>query len=378
MKILLKGYYGFGNLGDDILLKVTYTNLRRRFSCQEIDVFSNYNENLNGFEKPLGYNHYIFKILGDRPSLIDWTHQRQYDYLIDGGGGIYFGQTKGKWYYFVLNYFVRLLGVSRIYLIDSWLRRIIGRPRRIKFNNRVGIGLGIGEYHKGFAHLFSQFSDIGSYNQLLVRDPESEKLLRQYGYRGTCGVFADLAFLTEDWRPIITRQPVSKSIAIVLLDFKRDIDNMFQSILNFEEAAIKRGYTVNYFSIDDVMDKGYRERFRTKTLFNWKPNEITLSDYLNLIAQNSIVISARAHGAILGACLGLVPVIIPHSQKLVQVSKMFPNASAIYPICSDGPLLNTIEYISLNLESCKSAVDLDIAINRKKAQQMMQNFLSLV
>jgi polysaccharide pyruvyl transferase CsaB len=41
MRVLLSGYYGFGNLGDEALLEVIVTQLRARFAGLEIDVLSN-------------------------------------------------------------------------------------------------------------------------------------------------------------------------------------------------------------------------------------------------------------------------------------------------------------------------------------------------
>jgi polysaccharide pyruvyl transferase CsaB len=40
VRVLLSGYYGFGNLGDEALLEVIVTHLRRRFSGTQIDVLS--------------------------------------------------------------------------------------------------------------------------------------------------------------------------------------------------------------------------------------------------------------------------------------------------------------------------------------------------
>ena len=41
MRVLLSGYYGFGNLGDEALLEVIVTQLRERFAGIDIDVLSN-------------------------------------------------------------------------------------------------------------------------------------------------------------------------------------------------------------------------------------------------------------------------------------------------------------------------------------------------
>lgn len=374
MKILLKGYYGFGNLGDDILMLVSYKSLKKKFPDVTLDVFSNYTKRLDGFEKQPDYNTYIHHIIGEQPRLIDWTYHESYDLLVDGGGGIYFGHTAGRWYHRILNVFVRLFGVNTISRIDTALRNLTGKQRRIRFTKHIGWGIGIGEYKKSFPELFRQFSDMGSYTQLMVRDAESKALLKHYKYRGVTGVYADLAFLHTHWVPNGVRYPerASKKIAIILLDFEKDAERTMEEIQTIERRVISAGYEITYFSLDDVKDKLYRSKFHDRPFVSWQPSEMKPDDFFEKLAQNQVVITARAHGAILGACLGVIPIIIPHSQKLVQVSRMFPASAKTYEICLTDALLQTLDFIFFNLEACRQAVASDVEMNKIRAEAMVE------
>jgi polysaccharide pyruvyl transferase WcaK-like protein len=342
-------------------------------------IFSNYTENLATFSKYPRYNKYIFKILNEQPNLVDWKYQGDFECVIDGGGGIYFGHTHGKWYHAVINFLLRKIGVVNVSNLDVALRKIFRKPKHITFNKRIGVGLGIGEYVLSSPQTYSQFSDIGSYDFLFVRDAESKRLLLEYGFKRKVQVYTDIAFYSEYWLPR-TRigQSSIKSLAIILLDFSRHKKMNFDIITDFEKQAFSCGYKVTYYSIDDVMDVDYRESFKDRNLICWKPNEMSLDEFLNSLAQHTVVISARAHGVILGACLGLVPIIIPHSQKLVQISRMFPEASASYKITAFNDLMKVVDHIFLNLESCQRAVKLDVEMNKNKAKEMLESFVKVL
>ena len=115
MKILLKGYYGFGNLGDDILMMVSYAILKKKYAEAVISIYSENTPNNPHLSDPVGFNQYIHSLLKDTPRLVDWTCQDDYDLLFDGGGGIYKDHTYGNWGHAIANRITKYTSPQRLW-----------------------------------------------------------------------------------------------------------------------------------------------------------------------------------------------------------------------------------------------------------------------
>ncbi|MBX2967381.1 MAG: polysaccharide pyruvyl transferase family protein [Cyclobacteriaceae bacterium] len=367
-KILLKGYFGFGNLGDDLLLLISWNIVRKRFPQTNIKVFSNFTHNLPGYKQHRGYNQYIYKLLGEKTEIIDWTHQEHFDLVFNGGGGIYFDHTRGNFLLEMRNMILRILGAHATRRIEVFIRKITFRRENICFDQRVGVGIGIGEFAWGAPSFFRKLSEIGSYSMLLVRDHHSLHQLDNFRIKAEKGEFSDLVFLMGYWLRAIPEKikPSPDTIGIVLMDWPGSKER-FEKIKNFERLIAAKGYGVRYFSFDENHDVAYIREFGERNLFVWQPNILSVEDFLKSLAACDVVITTRAHGAIAGACLGAVPICINISKKLEQVAGMLPNAaSLINDDFAAKDLVLEVESIANHWKRKQDSLYLEVQENQKK------------
>lgn len=167
-KIVVKGYYGFRNLGDDILMLVSYRLAKELFPSHKIVVCSN-NSN------PL----YISDFLGESVTLVKDHDKLEAEWIINGGGGVYFDFKKGKLKYFLLNKFIHLIGFysfRSIYLAYRQWKRNPG----LTSIHKVGWGIGIGSYTASSQKFFSDIVSLSNFDFLLLRDQDSLKQVEKY------------------------------------------------------------------------------------------------------------------------------------------------------------------------------------------------------
>ncbi len=377
MQILLKGYYGFGNLGDDILLAVTWKIVSEKYKEASILVYSNFNENLVGFDQVSAYNHYIYKLTSPNVKIIDWTNYHEVDLVIDGGGGVYFDYSNGSMLRAITNQVARWMGVKSLNKIDKWLRTVTRKRRHIQFKKRIGVGLGIGPYVPAAKLFYQHLVEIGSTDVMLVRDRTSLKYLNEFKFTGDASICSDLAFCSDYWMTDIKLHKNAAQernrVGIILLDWHEGMKDRFEVFREFANNLKREGKQVTFFSFDENHDKAYKNFFQNQFNFEaWKPNEVPLNHFLNSLSTQDIIFSARAHGVILSALLGVPAICIGTSKKLEEVSKMFPTSTALLtePITVDA-LQTQLKRVTDHYDEVLGNLVRDVNANRQLAAESL-------
>ncbi|MBX2964257.1 MAG: polysaccharide pyruvyl transferase family protein [Cyclobacteriaceae bacterium] len=380
MKILLKGYYGFGNLGDDILLVTIHHLIKKKFPEATVSVFSNYNPNLKGFDRQRDYNTYINTLVREKLELIDWTDIKEFDLVVDGGGGVYFDYTQGSVVRQIFNNVCKVMGASTVHTVDMLIRKLLRKPKRLNFVKRAAYGVGIGPYNSSSTNFYHHLVEIGSTDVLYVRDQTSINYLSAFKFSGHKGLCADLAFLCPLWsernKHTDNKTDFAGRIGIILLDWYNGLDGHFTEFKGFADLQRKNGNRVTFFSFDENFDKRYIQLFKDdQSLVVWRPNDMAIDDFLSLLASQDILISARAHGVIIGSILGVPTVTLGTSDKLVEVSRMFPRCTTLLnePINLDT-LTQCVDDIKQHYKQRKQSVRHDVSQNTLLAQSSWNNF----
>ena len=164
-KVLLSGYYGFGNIGDEAILAATISSLRSRLPDLGISVLS---ESPNETSRDYGVEAF------SRMSLPQVTGAfRRTDLIVFGGGSLLQDSTSFR----SLAYYLSIL----------LLAKIMGKPVVVYAN-------GIGPLKSPHGRYLTK-TLLNTVAEISVRDDESLRLLREIGVARHIRVTADPAFL---------------------------------------------------------------------------------------------------------------------------------------------------------------------------------------
>ena len=315
MKILLRGYYGFGNLGDDILMLTSCEICKWINPDSEITVMTTQASApyIKAFSKGL-----VQKVvpLGSEPNA---------DLIIHGGGGVFYDFQKGNGFYRLLNITIKLLGYS------SW-SRILNYFRSMKGWNmnkralRVGMGIGLGSYTPDSKKFYQKSAELGQFHWLFLRDTESFELIKELKLIPNLRLSTDLAFLKEYWVTKLDVTPHPKNIGFVLKYWPQNPGYILECKKAISEL-VSRGYKITIFLFERLTDQPLVESLADLKLRIWDPQEMTLQQYLSLLASQRVMVTSRAHGAILSAAFRIPSICLGLEPKLKTIHEMLPDAT---------------------------------------------------
>jgi polysaccharide pyruvyl transferase CsaB len=277
MKVVVSGYYGFDNCGDDAVLGCLITGLKER-GISDITVFSNnptetaksYGVNAvsrNSFKK-------IFRVI------------KGSDAILSGGGSLFQDKTSSKslWYYLAIVFIGVLLG-KKVFIV----------------------GQGIGPIDKKFNRWLTS-KILNKVNKITVRDEASKEYLKDLNIRKEIIVAAD---------PVINLKPVEDSQVKKILE-KENIDSNDKYMIictrewgNSELSRVEIAKTADriaqdygfkvvflpfYYKKDEAESEKVSEYMKLPSYIirgKYKPEEV-----MGIIKNSSLLIGVRFHSLV--------------------------------------------------------------------------------
>lgn len=331
VRVSLEGYYGAGNLGDDLLMLVTHSVASEVISPERIRVRA---------ISPVRAR----AVLGSE-HLVDAREPESESEgaVVLGGGGLFFDFRIGSWRGLVSQQLVRRLGAP-------WARRIFAareRPaRKAASGSRqlpaAAFCIGIGPFTRGSRREAQVAITLSRFDVVIVRDAESARWCKRWRLTNPVIQATDAAFMYERWCvPLPSTNNGSDQcahIGVVVRDWMLDHHGAgyWRPLQTAVDRLRSRGVQVRYVSFDEGHDRRVLDALASsEDVLRWNPEETSLSDFMKQFAAFDVVVTTRAHGAIVAACLNIPSVCVAIEPKLVQVHDMLVPTVALWPMPFD-------------------------------------------
>ncbi len=284
-KILISGYYGFDNFGDEAILGVLINHLRGN----DITVLSSNPEKT-------GRTHNVNSLNSFNPQLIV-ERLPKFDMLISGGGSLLQNVTSNK----SLFYYCGLINIM------ASLKKDV-----------VIFAQGIGPV-KGFWGKLIVKSALKKCKYISVRDVKSQELLKSWGIESNlvCDPIFDLNVPT----PKRTRK-----VGIQLRKFASLTDELFDEII--KQVALKfSDREIELICFQDSEDEGISKVFLNK-LKKKNPTinaniikNLTNKEVIEKVSEYDYLIGMRFHACLLGLKYGIKTLAISYDPKVETLAK---------------------------------------------------------
>lgn len=288
VKVLIIGYYGAGNIGDEVLLDATIDLLKTIYESPSVTVLTNdtVDTKENRQVEAVNRNSYfqVIKII------------KGSDIVIGGGGSMLQNVTSNK----SLIYYLGILNLAKL------------------FRKKVALlGNGIGPIKREFYKKTTKYV-LSKLDAIVLRDKDSYKLLEGFGlnniYLGN-----DLAFTLD------ISETVEKENKKVLINLRKwDYNNNFiKSMENFVNYLISQDFKVTLISFQSDNDELVLKRiFNNINSPNLKYFESKESDKIvSEINSSELFIGMRLHGLIFASICSRPFIALSYDPKVSTFSK---------------------------------------------------------
>jgi polysaccharide pyruvyl transferase CsaB len=297
-RLLLSGYYGFGNAGDEAILAGLVESFRTAGTNVELTV-------LSGDPEATESEHGVRAVPRGLTNAYRWA--RRSDLLVSGGGGLLQDTTS--------------LRSPLYYLGEMRLARAAGTPVAC-------LGHGIGPLNRSLARLLTR-RVLSRVDTITVRDHASRQALQKLGVTRDIEVTADLAFLLPEpsreesdaaWCKGGLPQDDCPKAAIALREPPQGEQPDFGARL--AEALSEACQHLGLRPLFLPMHRGRDERLAAECAralpegARIVTQQMRARELLALVGQCDLMIAMRLHAIIFAAICGVPPVAISYDPKV--------------------------------------------------------------
>ena len=378
-KVYLRGAYGPGNLGDDVLLICMINILKERFSENEITI---------GVQ-----DESVSKLFSESVNWVDYKMPFKSDYFIYGGGGQFFSFDNGggksaditdKGFFYKFIAFVKNNKNPYHAFLRVYLSIIGANENLVKSKNTASYSIGIGPFEiegKGVERLksFIQKVDFCS-----VRDNTSADYFHKHNEKnGKVKVFVDPTFNTDGWfhKDKTLKVGSGDYITYVVRDWPYTDygNNLIKTMIEHARLKKSQGYKVRLCALFINKDLSVIRDNQDIEWLLYDLNKYSVSTFMvELIEKSKYICSARAHGVWLPTILGFPVLAVGIENKLREVSKSLGESSVITQAGDVDEFDKDFNKYIDDFEYMKSRIDSVVKARREIALDGQEQFLQWI
>ena len=325
-KILLVGYSGHANFGDDLLLNQAYEQLKE---LGEVSIWTNVSGKDSAY---LGRWFPQAKIIQNR--FLNWSVFLRYNAVLYFGGGVFFDYNQA---YPLTKYLKKRIACFR----DYSLSKIFG----VRF---AGIGIGLGPFLSKKAIKINS-ACLAQFDFVSLRDENSCKLANAYGLKTIIHKGFDLSFYSS--RQFVTTLSSNHQRIHSCLICPRKFPHgkngevYHEKLIHWLIGQQQAGVNILVFGFQKNHDEHILESYAEAGLPTkiWNPNTMEISDVFALFASQDLIISARMHGIYVAGMVGTPCIGINVHPKVKDAASILENADSIEPTFTEDQLEEAIE-----------------------------------
>ena len=291
MHIVLSGYYGFDNVGDEAILLSIITALRKQQPDIELTVLSNNPEKTAKTYDVKAINRWKLKEVA--------RVLKKADGLISGGGSLLQDQTGMK----TIPYYCIIMRVAKF-------------MRTPVFVYAQGMG--------PINHPMSRFitkSTLNKVAQITLRDEASKQLLEEIGVKKQMAIVPDpvigldASSFHSDW---LTRQAFEGGyITVSVRDWPSEV-NYKQKIVDSLDLLAAEGHQIVFIPMHDEHDEktSFELMHKMKAKAVVAPGNLSIEEKVTIIGQSDLLIGMRLHSLIFSAIQATPFIAISYDPKI--------------------------------------------------------------
>jgi len=354
-KILLSGYFGFDNVGDEAILSAMVKGIRKEMPDSELVAMSANPEltaRKNGIKAIDRMS--IFAILKEMKNM---------DLFISGGGSLFQDVTSKRsiLYYLGVVYLAKVIFGKKVMIYSQGIGPV-NDPK----NRRL------------MAKLFKKLDLIN------VRDNQSKLELNSMGVRENIRVSTDSVFSLEKPDHVIGAEILSNygvdttkmTLGISVRNWKDHTEKIVEEVAKTIEALKDKDMNVVilpfHFPDDLELSEKIHERLKTRDMKAIKiytiKNLMGEHEFLSVMSNMDIMLSMRLHGLIFATVCNAYPIGISYDPKIQSLLEEMGREKALEVEDIDADILvKQLEYAMTNLEELKEETADTAQIMREKA-----------